>query len=167
MQKSRGYRRCANPGRPGVRRQGLFSRRPCRGPVGPCDAGDPEANRHRSRARSKMCGGAAFSSRASRASTSPGSPRWSPGCRRDRRRDDQPQLRLEPAGDQRRGHEHRRRLRGRPDRRRRRAHGPCADEQGLQPLPLAVPTAQRGDHEHGPDRRVPGGQIPDSARQAG
>ena len=53
-------------------------------------------------------------------------------------RDDQPQLRVQPAGDQRRGDEHRRRLRGRADRRRRRAHGPCADDERLQPLPLAV-----------------------------
>ena len=39
--------------------------------------------------------------------------------------------------------------------------------QGLQPLPLAVPPAQRGDHEHGADRRVPGGEVPHPARQAG
>ena len=79
-------------------------------------------------------------------------------------RDDQPQLRLEPAGDQRRGDEHRRRLRGRADRRRRRAHGPRPDDEGLQPLPRPVPPPQRGDHEHGADRRIPGGEVPHPAR---
>ncbi len=82
-------------------------------------------------------------------------------------RDDQPQLRLEPPGDQRRRHEHRRRLRGRADRRRRRAHGPRADVEGLQPQPAAVPPAQRGGHEHGADRRVPGDEVPNPSRQAG
>ena len=86
---------------------------------------------------------------------------------RDGGRDDQPQLRLEPPGDQRRRDEHRRRLRGRPDRRRGRAHGPRPDVEGLQPVPRALPPAQRGDHEHGPDGRVPGRQVPDPARQAG
>ena len=38
---------------------------------------------------------------------------------------------LEPAGDQRLGHEHRRGLRRRSDSRWRRAHGPRADDQGL------------------------------------
>ena len=58
-------------------------------------------------------------------------------------------------------------VRRRADRRRRRAHGPRADEQGLQPVSRAVPAAQRGDHEHGPDRRIPRGQVPDLAQEAG
>ncbi len=88
-------------------------------------------------------------------------------ARRGRRRDDQPQLRVEPSSDQRRRHEHRRgcedvQIAGGVE---HMDHVPMTKD--YNPYPGALPQAQRGDHEHGSDGRIPRRQVPDFPRETG
>ncbi len=78
---------------------------------------------------------------------------------RNRWRDGQPPVRLRLASAQSSRDEHRLRLRGRANRRWRRAHASHSHGSRLFEQPKVAAKAQPGGHEHGPHRREPGKAI--------